>query len=74
MWSHNSIDNKYIDCRSDYLDNESYLSIVQNAKLVISTNGFGNSLPWKLAEYLKNGKCIISEKLSHKLFEPLIDS
>lgn len=67
MWSHSQIDNQYSDCHSYYLDKKSYLLLIKNASIVISTNGFGNSLPWKLAEYLKLGKCIVSEKLIHML-------
>ena len=73
MWSskvNNRID---VNCKSSFLNSELYLLLVKNAKLVISTNGFGNSLPWKMAEYLKLGKCIISQNIAHSLPHPLID-
>ena len=72
MWSKDILDMKFNDCQSAYLDRETHLSLMKNASIVISTNGFGNSLPWKLAEYCKLGKCIVSEELTHELPNPLI--
>ena len=60
------------DCQTSYLSPESYKVILKNATIVISTNGFGESVPWKIAQYLKLGKCIISEEFVHGLPEPLI--
>ena len=73
IWSKGAIDAVYYDCRSDYMDKDTYLSLMNNAAVVISTNGFGDSIPWKLAEYLKLGKCIVSQKLQHELPQPLVD-
>ena len=64
--------NKFNDCRTKVpYDQKIYLSFVRKAAVVISTSGFGNSLPWKLAEYLKHGKCIVSEPVQHSLHSPL---
>ena len=73
IWSKGNLDKTYYDCQSEYLDKTTYFSLINNATIVISTNGFGDSIPWKLAEYLKLGKCIVSQKLKHKLPHPLVD-
>lgn len=46
-------------------DFNNYKNFVKNASIVISSNGFGNSIPWKLIEYMKWGCCIVSEKNKH---------
>jgi glycosyltransferase involved in cell wall biosynthesis len=52
----------YEDCASGFLpDHRAYLALVRDAAVVVSTNGFGGSPPWKLAEYLEAGACIVSE-------------
>ena len=52
----------YEDCASGFLpDHDAYLDLVRGAAVVVSTNGFGGSPPWKLAEYLEAGACIVSE-------------
>ena len=73
IFSKNRIIENAIDCQSYYMDRSTYLELLNRATIVISTNGFGKSVPWKIAEYLKLGKCIVSEKLIHEIPEPLID-
>jgi len=48
-----------------------YKKFVTNAKIVISTNGFGGSVPWKLVEYLKWGCAIVSEQNAHLFRVPM---
>ena len=50
---------------------EVYKKYVINAKIVISTNGFGESIPWKLVEYFKWGCAIVGEKNKHLFRVPL---
>lgn len=73
IFSKNRIIENAIDCQSYYMDRSTYLELLNKAAIVISTNGFGKSVPWKIAEYLKLGKCIVSEKFIHETPEPLID-
>jgi hypothetical protein len=52
----------YEDCASGFVpDHDAYLDLVRGAAIVVSTNGFGGSPPWKLAEYLEAGACIVTE-------------
>jgi len=72
MFFKNVRNEKFPDCKTNVSsDHEIYLSFVKKAAIVISTNGFGKSIPWKLAEYMKYGCCTISEKLEHKLDVPI---
>lgn len=52
---------------------ESYLRLVGRAAVVVATNGFGGSPPWKLYEYLERGACIVSESPVATLPRPLVD-
>ena len=64
MFSNSYIPKSYRDCKSNLSHKrDNYLNYVKNALVTISTNGFGGSLPWKLVEYFKLGKCVVSEKL-----------
>jgi glycosyltransferase involved in cell wall biosynthesis len=64
----------YEDCASGFVpDHEAYLDLVRGAAVVVSTNGFGGSPPWKLAEYLEAGACIVSEPQDVELPVPLED-
>lgn len=66
MWFKGQINEKYEDCISNvHTDYEVYKSFINNASIIISTNGFGDSIPWKLVECLKSGSFIISEKNRH---------
>jgi hypothetical protein len=50
------------DCRSEMPSTRDvYLGLVDRAAVVVSSNGFGGSPPWKLAEYLASGSCIVAE-------------
>ena len=72
MWFRGQINKKYEDCISNvHTDHEVYKNFIDNASIVISTNGFGNSIPWKLVECLKSGSFIISEKNKHLFSYPL---
>ena len=74
MFFKKHIDIEFSDCKTNVsYDKNVYLSFVKKAAIVISTNGFGNSLPWKLAEYLKYGCCTVSEELVHFLENPIIN-
>ena len=72
MFFRTALNNKFIDCKTNVpYDHEIYLSFIKKASLVISTNGFGNSLPWKLAEYMQYGCCTLTESLKHKITSPI---
>ena len=60
-------------CIRDSVDTNinTYNSFVKNATILISTNGFGGSVPWKLVEFLKLGSCIVAERNKHLLRGPL---
>lgn len=61
----------YDDCVTNVpFEREIYLRFVKQASVVICTNGFGDSIPWKLPEYLQIGKCILAEPLLHKMPVP----
>jgi hypothetical protein len=63
-----------VDCASHLLsDRASYLELVAGAAVVVSTNGFGESPPWKLAEYLEAGAAIVSERQVARLPTPLLN-
>ena len=32
---------------------------------------FGDSIPWKIVEYMRNGSCIVSQKNKHLFREPI---
>jgi hypothetical protein len=51
---------------------DAYLRLVANAAVVVATNGFGQSVPWKLCEYLSLGKCVVAEELAVGLPVPLV--
>ena len=64
----------FADCRSPLPgDRDAYLDVVEQAAVVVATNGFGGSPPWKLAEYLERGACIVSEPMQVRLPRPLED-
>ena len=72
MWFQGKIDKKYADCISNVdTEFEIYSSFMKNASIVISTNGFGDSIPWKIVEYMRNGSCIVSQKNKHLFREPI---
>ncbi len=54
-------------------DQPTYLDLVRRAAVVVATNGFGGSPPWKLAEYLQLGACVVAERPVAQLPEPLRD-
>jgi len=73
MFFENDIPDRYRDCVTNVPNQRNvYLHFVRNAAIVISTNGFGGSLPWKLAEYFQLGKCVVSENLAHIAMEPIV--
>jgi glycosyltransferase involved in cell wall biosynthesis len=60
------------DCRSElFSSREVYLDLVRGAAVVVASNGFGGSPPWKLAEYLELGCCIVAEPPEVVLPQPL---
>ncbi len=57
---------EFLDCVTNVPHSrEIYLQFVKEATIVVCTNGFGESIPWKLPEYLQMGKCIVAEPLQH---------
>lgn len=71
MYFKKEIKTPYDDCITNVpFKREIYLRFVQQAAVVISSNGFGDSIPWKLPEYLQMGKCIIAEPLAHQIPVP----
>ncbi|HVY70128.1 MAG TPA: glycosyltransferase [Verrucomicrobiae bacterium] len=50
---------------------QEYMRIVNQAAVGISTNGFGESFPWKLCEYLSLGKCIVTQRPAFPLPTPI---
>ncbi|MBX2990057.1 MAG: glycosyltransferase family 1 protein [Bacteroidetes bacterium] len=74
MFFEGSVPDGYRDCITDLpTSQEHYLNLVQRATVVVSTNGFAQSPPWKLCEYLKMGKCIVSEPMAYELPVSLVD-
>ncbi len=72
MWFQGKIEKKYADCISNVdTKYEIYSSFMNNASIVISTNGFGDSIPWKIVEYMRSGRCIVSQKNKHIFREPI---
>ena len=72
MWFLNKVPIAYKDCITNVDTNiKTYNSFVKNATILISTNGFGGSVPWKLVEFLKLGSCIVAERNKHLLRGPL---
>ena len=64
---------EFADCVSNLPSTTTeYLKLVAGAAVVISTNGFGGSVPWKLCEYLSLGKCVVAEELAVGLPTPLV--
>jgi hypothetical protein len=64
---------EFADCLSNLPSSPNeYLQLVARASVVISTNGFGGSFPWKLCEYLSLGKCILTESLAFPLPAPIV--
>ena len=73
MFFETDIPDSYHDCVTNVpTERNAYINFVNNAAIVISTNGFGGLLPWKMAEYFQLGKCIVSEQLSHTALQPII--
>lgn len=63
---------RYEDCVSELpTDQATYLELVRRAAVAVSSNGFGGSPPWKLAEYLEAGACIVTEAPDTVLPRPL---
>jgi hypothetical protein len=54
-------------------DPERYLDAVQRAAVVVSSAGVAGSTPWKLAEFLALGTCIVAERPRTTLPDPLVD-
>ena len=51
MWFKNKVNPDYEDCMTNVdTDFSNYKNFIKNASIVISTNGFGGSIPWKLIE------------------------
>lgn len=68
MYFKNGVNPEYADCLTNVPSKrEIYLQFVKEATVVICSNGFGDSIPWKLPEYLQIGKCIVAETLAHKV-------
>lgn len=68
MFFNGPIDEDYRDCLTDIDPKpDNYKNFVKSAAVVISTNGFGNSIPWKFMEYLQWGCCIVSEQSKHQM-------
>lgn len=66
MYYEKALPPEFIDCQTDVSPEfNNYKNFVNNATIVISSNGFGDSIPWKLIEYMKWGCCIVSEKNKH---------
>lgn len=64
---------EFVDCLSNLPSAKNlYVELVKRASVVISTQGFGGSAPWKLCEYLALGKCIVTEHLPFPLPTPFI--
>ena len=72
MWFENQIVPNYKDCLTNIdTDYSNYNRFLKNASIVISTEGFGNSIPWKLVEYMENGRCIVSQQNEHNFRYPI---
>ena len=54
-------------------DNKNYLEEVKRSQIVIYSRGLLESPAWKMAEYLSQGKAIISEKLTTQLSSEIKD-
>lgn len=64
----------YQDCVTNLPTTQAhYLDMVRQATVVVSSNGFAQSPPWKLCEYLQMGKCIVSEPMAYELPVSLVD-
>lgn len=64
----------FADCLTPLpTDRESYLALNERATVVVSTEGFGASPPWKLCEYLQQGRSIVAERMPVVLPDPLED-
>ena len=50
-----------------------YMDSMKASRVVVSSKGLHNSNPWKLAEYLAAGRCIVTEPLAYELPDPLVD-
>ena len=66
MYYEKTLPVEFQECQTNVHPNfNNYKNFVKKASIVISSNGFGNSIPWKLIEYMKWGCCIVSEKNQH---------
>lgn len=75
MFFRGAINPKFADCLTNVNpDPANYRKFVENAAVVISSNGFGNSIPWKLTEYMKWGCCIVTERNKHAFRQPIIEN
>jgi hypothetical protein len=75
MYFKKRIDPSYADCITNVpFQRDIYLKFVQEASVVICSNGFGDSIPWKLPEYLQLGKCIVAEPLVHAVPRPFTEN
>lgn len=54
-------------------DPVSYLNLIKNSAICIYTKGLQNSPARKLPEYLSQAKCIVAEKFTTELQEPLVE-
>ena len=46
-----------------------YLDLINQHSICISSTGLHGSIPWKFANYIAGGKCIVTEKLLYLEFE-----
>lgn len=62
----NEVPEGYEHCLTDVNPaKENYGRFAKAASVVVSTNGFGDSIPWKLMEYMEWGCCILSQRSVH---------
>lgn len=65
---------RYPDCITNQrYDRPSYLNLVKQSLITVTTTGLQHSEGWKLAEFLAASKCIVSEPPRNKLPFPFED-
>ena len=73
MFFKGEVDPAFADCLTNVDPNRAnYRLFVENAAVVVSTNGFGGSIPWKLTEYMRWGCCIVTERNRHAFRESMM--
>lgn len=61
------------DCISDVgNDRKTHVENVKSSLVCLYSNGLGDSVAWKLGEYMASAKCIVGEPLQNELAAPLI--